>query len=83
MLQNAPSLGILVPVSLAEIQEQIAGLTAEERLEVAALIAHLDRAGDAAYQAELDRRAADMDAGKKTTLDELERRHHRLSADGQ
>ena len=69
-------------MSLAEIREQIAGLTVEERLDLAALIAHLNRADDAEYQSTLDQRAADTDAGKKTTLDELERRHQTLSADG-
>jgi hypothetical protein len=69
-------------VSLAEIRDQIAGLTVEERLDLAALIAHLNRADDPAYQSELDRRAANMDAGKKSTLDELELRHQRLAADG-
>ena len=67
---------------MAEIREQIAGLTVEERLDLAALIAHLNRADDADYQSTLDQRAGDMDAGKKTTLDELERRHRTLSADG-
>jgi hypothetical protein len=69
-------------MSMAEIQEQIAGLTVEERLDLAALIAHLNCADDPEYQSTLDRRAAGMDAGKKTTLDELERRHRTLSADG-
>lgn len=70
-------------MSLAEIREQIAGLSVEERLDLAALIAHLNRADDAEYQSTLDQRAADMDAGKKTTLDELKRRHRILSADGE
>ncbi len=67
-------------MSLAEIREQIAGLTLEERLDLAALIAHLNRSDDAKFQSTLDQRTADMDAGKKTTLDELERRHRTLSA---
>jgi hypothetical protein len=67
---------------MAEIREQIAGLTVEERLDLAALIAHLNRADDAEYQLTLDQRATEMDAGKKTTLEELERRHRTLSADG-
>jgi hypothetical protein len=70
-------------VSLAEIRDQIAGLTVDERLDVAALIAHLNRVDDPEYRSELDQRAADMDAGKKSTLDDLERRHQRLAADGQ
>jgi hypothetical protein len=69
-------------MSMAEIREQIAGLTVEERLDLAALIAHLNCADDPEYQSTLDERAAGMDAGKKTTLDELERRHRTLSADG-
>ncbi len=54
----------------------------EERLDLAALIAHLNRSDDPDYQSELDQRAAEMDAGKKSTLDELERRHQRLAAGG-
>ena len=69
-------------MSMAEIREQIAGLTVEERLDLAALIVHLNRADDPEYQSMLDQRAADMDAGKKMTLDELERRHRTLSANG-
>ena len=65
-------------MSLAEIREQIVGLTVEERLDLAALIAHLNRADDLEYQSVLDQRTADMDAGKKTTLDDLETRHRRL-----
>ena len=70
-------------MSLVEIREQIAGLTVEERLDLAALIAHLNRANDPEYQSALDQRMADMDAGKKSTLEELERRHRKLTADGQ
>jgi hypothetical protein len=69
-------------MSLAEIRDQIAGLTVEERLDVAALIAHLNRADDLEYLSELDQRAAEMDAGKKSTLNELERQHQRLAAGG-
>jgi hypothetical protein len=67
---------------LAEIRDQIAALTVEERLDLAALIAHLNRADDPDYQVELDQRTVDMDAGKKSTLDDLERRHQRLAAGG-
>jgi hypothetical protein len=81
-LANTANLFKFYTVSLAEIREQIAGLTVEERLDVAALIAYLNRADDPEYQAELDQRAAEMDAGKKSTLDELERRHQRLATGG-
>ena len=56
------------------------GLTVDERLELAALIAHLDRADDPEYQSALDQTIADMNDGKKTTLDEQETRHRLLGA---
>jgi len=37
-------------MSLAEIKEQVAGLPAEDRLELAALIAHLSRTDDPQYR---------------------------------
>jgi hypothetical protein len=37
-------------MSLAEVKASIAGMSVEERLEVAALIAHLNRAEDPGYQ---------------------------------
>jgi hypothetical protein len=52
-------------MSFAEVKESIAEMSAEERLEVAALIAHLNRADDSEYRSELDRRMAAMDAGEK------------------
>ncbi len=54
-------------MSFAEVKETIAEMSAEERLEVAALIAHLNRADDADYQSELDRRMDAMDAGQKVS----------------
>ncbi|MDA1272832.1 MAG: hypothetical protein O2960_02095 [Verrucomicrobia bacterium] len=66
-------------MSLAEIKESIAELSAEERLELAALIAHLNRAEDPEFKAELDRRLSAMDAGKKADRSELERVHRNLA----
>ena len=60
-------------MSPAEIREQIAGLTVEERLDRAALIAHPDRTDAAEYQSAPDQRAAGMEAGRRTTLDGLGR----------
>jgi len=51
-------------------------------LDVTAFIAHLNRAEDPEYRAELDRRMADMDSGRKTTAGELERLHEDLSRKG-
>jgi hypothetical protein len=65
-------------MSFAEVKERVTEMSAEERLEVAALIAHLNRADDSEYQAELDRRMTAMDAGRKTPGPALEKRHAEL-----
>jgi hypothetical protein len=70
-------------MSLAEIKETIAELSTEDRLEIAALIAHLNRADDAEYQAELDQRMSTMDAGRKNSAETLENRHQGLLDQGQ
>jgi hypothetical protein len=69
-------------VSFAEIKERVAELSPEQRLELAALIAHLSRTDDPQYRADLDRRLAQMDAGKKHGKAELLHVHNELSADG-
>jgi hypothetical protein len=69
-------------MSLAEVKSSVAGMSIEERLEVAALIAHLNRAEDPEYQAELDRRMAAMDSGRKTPAGEVESLHEDLSRKG-
>jgi hypothetical protein len=69
-------------MSLAEVKTSVAAMSIDERLDVAAFIAHLNRAEDPEYRAELDRRMADMDAGRKTTASELERLHEDLNRKG-
>ncbi len=69
-------------MSLAEIKERIAELTPEERLEIAALIVHLNQTDDPEYKAELGRRMAAMDAGNKYTEQDLKRLHEELSRQG-
>jgi hypothetical protein len=69
-------------MSFREIKAGIEGLTVEQRLEIAALIAHLNRAEDPAWQDELDRRLAAMEAGRKSTRTDLENRHQTLSSRG-
>lgn len=63
-------------------QSTVAQMSVEQRLEIAALIAHLNRAADPEYQAELDRRMAAMEAGRKHPQADLERRHKELAARG-
>jgi hypothetical protein len=70
-------------MSLAEVKTSVAAMSIDERLDVAAFIAHLNRAEDPEYRAELDRRMADMDSGRKTTASELECLHEDLSRKGQ
>jgi len=62
----------------AEVKESVAEMSAEERLEVAALIAHLNRADDPEFQAELDGRMAAMDADRKTPAPASKKRHDEL-----
>ena len=69
-------------MSLAEVKASIAGMSVEERLEVAALIAHLNRAEDPGYQADLDRRMSGMDFGRKTDATALRKLHDGLAAQG-
>ena len=69
-------------MSLAEVKTSVAAMSIDDRLDVAALIAHLNRAEDPEYRAELDRRMADMDSGRKTPASEVERLHEDLSRTG-
>lgn len=50
-------------MSLAEVKTSVAAMSIDERLDVAAFIAHLNRAEDPEYRAELDRRMADDRCG--------------------
>jgi hypothetical protein len=69
-------------MSLAEMKQSVPKMTREERLELAHLLWHLELQEDPEYLAELDRRMAAMDAGKKVTQEEFERRHRELLAQG-
>jgi len=69
-------------VSLAEIKASVTGMTVEERLEIAALIAHLNRVDDPDYLAELDRRMAAMDAGRKHSSEKVIELHDQLKHQG-
>ena len=70
-------------MSMAEVKETVAEMSVEDRLEIAAFIAHLNRADSNEYQSELDRRMSAMDAGRRTTAQDLERQHKDLLARGQ
>jgi hypothetical protein len=70
-------------MSLAELKEHIQALNVEERLELAAWIAYLNRSADPSYQTELDTRMARMDAGRKSSKADLELLHKELGSRGQ
>jgi len=70
-------------MSLAEIKDSIETLSVEQRLEIAAWIAFLNRATDPAYEADIDARMSRMDAGHKFTQADLERIHAQLNDKGQ
>ena len=69
-------------MSLAEVKASIQEMSVEERLEIAALIAHLNRVDDPQYREELERRMSAMDAGRKTAASKLEMLHSKLSDEG-
>jgi hypothetical protein len=69
-------------MSLAEIKDCIEALSVEDRLEIAAWIAYLNRATDLSYHADLDKRMSRMDAGQKFTPADLARIHAELNAKG-
>ncbi|HEY1788336.1 MAG TPA: hypothetical protein VGJ73_09285 [Verrucomicrobiae bacterium] len=69
-------------MSMVEVKETIAEMSAEERLEIAALIAHLNRADSPEYQNELERRMSGMDAGKKISSVDFVRSHEKLLKQG-
>ena len=69
-------------MSFTEIKDSVEALSIEERLELAAWIAHLNHAKDPVYLAELEARMSAMDSGKKFTSADLERVHAELSAKG-
>jgi hypothetical protein len=69
-------------MSFAEVKEEVIGMTREQRLELAAWIAHLNRKDDPEWRAELDRRISAMEAGKQVTQADVERMHRDLLAQG-
>lgn len=69
-------------MSFTEIKNSIAECSTEQRLELAALISHLNRSQDAENAAELDERMARMDSGRKVSADDLQKLHTELNSKG-
>jgi len=70
-----PRLRYKLLVSVAEIKQQVAGLSPTERFELSAFLAELDEQQETEFRQAADRRMKDMDAGRKISGEEFERRH--------
>ena len=64
------------------MKEMVPKLSRDERLDLVHLLMHLELQDDPAHLAEMERRMTAMDAGKKVTQEEVERRHRELMAQG-
>ena len=69
-------------MSIAEIKASIDRMTDEERFFAAAYLQHRAQENDPAYQALLSERMKRMDAGRKVTLEQAQRIHEALEAEG-
>lgn len=61
-------------MSLTELKRSAVALPEQERRELAAFLLQVGRERNPAWQEELSRRMREMDAGKKITQSEFERR---------
>jgi hypothetical protein len=62
-------------VSLAQLKEEAAALTPQQRLELAAFLADLDEQNESDFQRSVDQRMKAMDSGKKVTSQQFEAEH--------
>ena len=69
-------------MSLAELKAEVAKLSAQERLKLAALLADLDEQNESEFRSAADRRMAAMDDGRKMTAEEFEKRHQERESEG-
>lgn len=69
-------------MSVAELMKGARRLKPDERVALMAYLKHLARKDDPAYQAELTRLNAEIDSGRKFTLEQVERMHAALKAEG-
>ena len=69
-------------MTTAEIKASIDKLTDEERFFAAAYLQHRAQENDPAHQRLLAERMNRMDAGKKVTLEQVQRVHQTLESEG-
>jgi hypothetical protein len=69
-------------MSLTELKAEVAKLSPQERIKLAALLADLDAQSEDEFRAAADRRMTAMDDGGKITAEEFERRHQQRESEG-
>jgi len=69
-------------MSTAELKKTIERLDSEDRVFLAAYLKHLRRVEDPGYQAELSALNAEIDNGRGFSLDQVQRMHDALKAEG-
>ena len=69
-------------MSAVELKTQIEGWDAEERCFAAAYLRHLARKNSLVNQMELESLMEEFETGKSFSLDQVERLHEALSAEG-
>ena len=66
-------------MSFAELKGQIAGLSAAERLKLAAFLIELEEQSEPEFCQVVDRRMKAMDKGKKISMEQFEQRRSGLA----
>ena len=69
-------------MSTADLKRAAESLSLEDRVFMAAYLKHLGRVDDRAYQDELTRLNAEIDAGRKLSLEQVRRLHKALEDEG-
>jgi len=62
-------------MSFAELKDQVAELSAEDRLKLSAFLIELEEQSEESFQQEVSRRMKNMDMGKKVSMEQFEQRH--------
>jgi hypothetical protein len=73
---------MVFPMSTSDIKANIDQMTEDERFFAAAYLQHLVQANDPAYQTALAERIKRIEAGHKVTLEQVQRVHNVLEAEG-
>jgi hypothetical protein len=69
-------------MTTAKLKQTVDNLTLAQRAFVAAYLQHLARVDDPQHQAKLGQRMRRMDAGRKVSLEQAQRLHEALAAEG-